>query len=92
MYTYIHIYIYIYIYIYTHIIIYRPGHTFSGKVHVKQIYEIAKLKQMDPSMAGLTLEAICRCIAGSAASMGLEGVCLYGYIHLCIWICMYVYI
>mmetsp|Transcript_32110 Transcript_32110/g.30607 ORF Transcript_32110/g.30607 Transcript_32110/m.30607 type:complete len:151 (+) Transcript_32110:87-539(+) len=52
----------------------RPGHASAGKVHVKQIYEIAKMKQQDPHMANQTLEGLCRCIAGSAASMGLEVV------------------
>jgi len=50
----------------------RPGHDIVGKVHVKQVYEIAKAKQADEHLKSLSLEALCRCIAGSAGSMGLE--------------------
>lgn len=52
----------------------RPGHDIVGRVHVKQIYEIAKAKQVDAHLAQLSLESMCRCIAGSAGSMGLEVV------------------
>lgn len=45
-----------------------------GKVHVKQIYEIAKVKQRDDHLKHLPLDAICRQIVGSAGSMGLEVV------------------
>ena len=45
-----------------------------GQVHVKQIYEIAKMKQKDEHMKHLSLEAICRCVAASASSMGIEVV------------------
>ena len=52
----------------------RPGHDFVGKVHVKQIYEIAKMKQQDEHLRHLSLKAIARCIVGSCTSMGLEVV------------------
>lgn len=50
----------------------RAGHEIVGKVHVKQIYEIAKMKQRDEHLKHLSLEAMCRTIAGSCASMGIE--------------------
>jgi len=50
----------------------RPGHEVAGKVHVKQIYEIALQKQKDPHMARISLEAIARQVTGSCLSMGIE--------------------
>jgi large subunit ribosomal protein L11 len=41
-----------------------------GKLHVKQIYEIAKVKQRD--MKNFELENICRMIIGTANTMGIE--------------------
>lgn len=52
----------------------RPGHDMVGKVHVKQVYEIAKIKQKDEHMAHISLEAICRCVVGSALAAGVEVV------------------
>jgi large subunit ribosomal protein L11 len=43
-----------------------------GKVHVKQIYEIGKIKKQDEHLAHIDLEQICRSIAGSCTTMGLE--------------------
>jgi large subunit ribosomal protein L11 len=50
----------------------RPGHDVVGKVHVKQIYEIAKAKQQDEHLQDISLESMCRTVAASASSMGLE--------------------
>jgi ribosomal protein L11 len=44
----------------------------AGKIHVKQIYEIGKIKQRDETLKGIALESLCRCIAGSCGSMGIE--------------------
>jgi len=55
-------------------IINRTGHDIVGKVHVKQIYEIAKVKQRDEHLARIDLYSLCRSIAASAKSMGLEVV------------------
>jgi len=52
----------------------RPGHVSAGKIHVKQIYEIALMKQQDQHLKDIELSALCRTIAGSALSMGLEVV------------------
>jgi ribosomal protein L11 len=43
-----------------------------GKIHVKQIYEIGKIKQRDETLQRIPLENLCRCIAGSCGSMGIE--------------------
>eukprot|EP01039_Chlorochromonas_danica_P002812 gene2812-3066_t len=52
----------------------RPGHDIVGKIHVKQIYEIAKVKKRDEHLAKESLLALCRSIAGSCISMGVEVV------------------
>lgn len=50
----------------------RPGHDVVGKVHVKQIYEIAKVKQTDAHLKDIPLKSLCRSIAASATSIGLK--------------------
>lgn len=54
------------------LLFYRPGHEVVGKIHVKQLYEIAKIKHAD--VDHLDLEQVARCITGSCASMGIEVV------------------
>lgn len=46
----------------------------AGTVTVRQIYEIAKIKQKDEALAHLSLENICNSVAGSARSMGITVV------------------
>lgn len=50
----------------------RPGHSVVGQIHVKQIYEVAKVKQRDEHLSHIGLEELCRTVAGSCTSMGLE--------------------
>ncbi|KAI1297942.1 hypothetical protein EDD11_006900 [Mortierella claussenii] len=50
------------------------GHPYVGKVNLKQIYEIAKIKQGDDGMGHLSLQGICASVVGSARSLGLEVV------------------
>lgn len=51
-----------------------PGGGFVGKVSVKQVYEIAKIKMGDEDLKVLGLERVTRSVVGSARSMGLEVV------------------
>jgi large subunit ribosomal protein L11 len=51
-----------------------PGGGFVGKVSVKQVYEIAKIKMGDEDLKVLGLERVARSVVGSARSMGLEVV------------------
>ncbi|KAJ3360154.1 ribosomal protein L11 [Allomyces macrogynus ATCC 38327] len=48
----------------------RPGDEVVGQVSLKAVFEIAKLKQKD--LPNRSLEELCRMIAGSARSIGLE--------------------
>lgn len=53
----------------------KPGHENAGRVSVKYLYEIAKVKQeCDPDLAEHDLEGICRQILGTCKSMGIEVV------------------
>lgn len=51
-----------------------PGRQIVGKVTVKQLYEIAKIKHKDKCYENATLEGVCRMIKGSANTMGIEVV------------------
>lgn len=45
----------------------------AGSVSVKAVYEIAKAKQKyDPSLEGMSTEAVAKMVLGSASSMGLQ--------------------
>lgn len=58
--------------IYIYISVCRPLHEYVGEVHIKQVYEIANIKQKDEHMKHIPLESICRSILGSAHSMGIR--------------------
>lgn len=46
----------------------------AGRLSVKQVYEVAKVKHADPKLAHLSLEAICRSVIGTAKTMGIQVV------------------
>ncbi|KAG0000291.1 hypothetical protein BGZ65_004491 [Modicella reniformis] len=50
------------------------GKAYVGKVNLKQVYEIARIKQADDGMGHLALKGICSAVVGSARSMGIEVV------------------
>lgn len=52
----------------------RPRMERAGAVSLRQIYEIARVKQCDPGQELVPLRSICRSLVGSARSMGLEVV------------------
>nr|CAG4641339.1 EOG090X0I63 [Eulimnadia texana] len=51
-----------------------PQREFAGKLTVKHIYEIAKIKQQDPPNQFLSLEEICKQLIGCARSCGIQVV------------------
>jgi len=51
---------------------YVVGHEVVGRVSLRHIYEIAKVKQKDTNLSDLSLESVCKCVIGSARSMGIE--------------------
>lgn len=52
----------------------EPGHEVVGEVTLKQIYEIAKVKQTDPNLRLIPLQSIVSQIINSTKSMGINVV------------------
>ncbi|RMZ84824.1 hypothetical protein DV737_g1067, partial [Chaetothyriales sp. CBS 132003] len=52
----------------------KPGKETVGSVTLKHVYEIAKIKQTETRLSGLTLQGLCRSVIASAKSMGIEVV------------------
>ncbi|KAI5919478.1 ribosomal protein L11 [Camillea tinctor] len=52
----------------------KPGHEIVGKISLKHVYEIARIKQSELRLSGLPLEGICRAIIYQTKSMGIEVV------------------
>ncbi|KAJ2723007.1 mitochondrial 54S ribosomal protein YmL19, partial [Coemansia sp. Cherry 401B] len=50
----------------------QPGREVAGTVSMKHIYAIAQIKAKDPVMAHIGLMKICKCVASTAKSVGLE--------------------
>ena len=53
----------------------KPGHEQAGRVSIKYLYEIAKVKQeVDPDLRTHDVEGIVRQLMGTARSMGVDVV------------------
>jgi large subunit ribosomal protein L11 len=52
----------------------NPGTEVIGKVSLKHVYEIAKIKQQDSNLKHLSLQSICGSIIGVAKSIGIQVV------------------
>ena len=53
----------------------KPGQNIVGRVGIKYLYEIAKIKQdIDPHLKEHDLQGIVRMLMGTASAMGLEVV------------------
>lgn len=52
----------------------EPGHKTAGEITLKQIYEIAKVKQNDPNLMSIPLQSIVSQIINSTKSMGINVV------------------
>ncbi|KAI9322664.1 ribosomal protein L11, RNA binding domain-containing protein [Dichotomocladium elegans] len=50
----------------------KPGTEVAGKISLKHVYEIAKIKQSDANLKHLPLESICGSIIGVARSVGIQ--------------------
>lgn len=48
------------------------GQEVAGKLTLKHIYEIAKIKSQDPTFENEPLERVCRMVIGSAHTCGIE--------------------
>ncbi|KAJ4419016.1 mitochondrial 54S ribosomal protein YmL19 [Gnomoniopsis sp. IMI 355080] len=52
----------------------QPGHDVAGTVSLKHVYEIAKIKQSELRLSGLSLEGLCKAIIYQAKSIGINVV------------------
>lgn len=50
----------------------NPGHETIGKVSLKHVYEIAKIKQTEMRLSGMSLQSLCKSIMAQAKSVGIE--------------------
>ncbi|KAJ4006716.1 uncharacterized protein FIESC28_06259 [Fusarium coffeatum] len=52
----------------------KPGHETVGTISLKHVYEIAKIKQSELRLSGLSLEGLCRAVIFQAKSIGINVV------------------
>ncbi|KOS17570.1 54S ribosomal protein L19 [Escovopsis weberi] len=52
----------------------RTGHESIGTISLKHVYEIAKIKQSELRLSGLSLEGMCRAVIYQAKSIGINVV------------------
>lgn len=52
----------------------NPGKESVGEVSLKHVYEIAKIKQSELRLSGLSLEGIAKCVISQARSVGVTVV------------------
>lgn len=52
----------------------RPGHEIVGSITLKHVYEIAKIKQSELRLSGLSLEGLCKSVIYQAKSIGIDVV------------------
>ena len=52
----------------------KPGHEVAGTVSLKHVYEIAKIKQSELRLSGLSLDGLCKSIIYQARSIGINVV------------------
>jgi len=53
---------------------FNAGREFAGKVTLRHIYEIARIKSADPCFDHIPMERICKSVIGVAHSCGIEVV------------------
>ena len=52
----------------------NPGHEKVGRVSLKHVYEIAKLKRTETRLSGLSLQGLCKSVISQAKSIGIQVV------------------
>lgn len=52
----------------------EPGKENVGEVTLKHVYNIAKIKQSESRLSGLSLEGLCKSVIGQARSIGITVV------------------
>jgi len=59
---------------YAFILMLTTGQEVAGKITLRHVYEIARIKSTDPCFENVPMERICKGIIGSAHTCGLEVV------------------
>ncbi|KAH8678762.1 60S ribosomal protein L19, mitochondrial precursor [Tricladium varicosporioides] len=49
----------------------KTGNTIVGEISLKHVYEIAKIKQSELRLSGLSLEGMCKSVIASAKTVGV---------------------
>ena len=52
----------------------KPGADSVGTVTLKHVYEIARIKQTELRLSGLSLEGLCKSVISQAKSIGIDVV------------------
>jgi large subunit ribosomal protein L11 len=52
----------------------NPGHETIGTISLKHVYEIAKIKQSELRLSGLSLQGLCRSVIYQCKSIGIQVV------------------
>jgi large subunit ribosomal protein L11 len=52
----------------------KPGIETIGQVSLKHVFEIAKIKQSELRLSGLSLEGLCKTVIAQAKTMGISVV------------------
>lgn len=52
----------------------QPGKETIGEVSLKHVYEIAKIKQSELRLSGLSLEGLCKSVIAQAKTVGITVV------------------
>jgi large subunit ribosomal protein L11 len=50
----------------------QPGKEMIGEVSLKHVYDIAKIKQSELRLSGLSLEGLCKSVIAQARSVGIK--------------------
>lgn len=50
----------------------KSGNEIVGEISLKHVYEIAKIKQSELRMSGLSLEGLCKTVIAQAKSVGVK--------------------
>ena len=50
----------------------NPGHESVGKISLKHVYEIAKIKHTEMRLSGLSLQSLCKSVIAQAKSVGIK--------------------
>lgn len=50
----------------------KSGNEIVGEISLKHVYEIAKIKQQELRLSGLSLEGLCKTVIAQAKSVGVK--------------------